>query len=281
LSGPARHDELSTILRQLRRDADLSGMEAAERAGFSQPKISRFETGRQVPTPDQVRTLARVYRAPAEARRRLLELAGDLRAETRPARAILSHGAHHMQQRLGRLDQASARIRMFVPTLVPGPLQTPAYVRAIGSRDMNGEQLEQFVAARIARQATLDTDREFVMVVTEGALRWHVGGPEVMAEQLQHVADQLDRPNLHLGVIPWTRPVHAPALHSFDIYDARAVVVGTETATAIITDPRDVADYEHRFDGYASAAVFGNEARAVLARIADEYRALDPERKPA
>ena len=281
MSSPARHDELSTILRQLRRDADLSGMEAAERAGFSQPKISRFETGRQVPTPDQVRTLARVYRAPAEARRRLLELAGDLRAETRPARAILSHGAHHMQQRLGRLDQASARIRMFVPTLVPGPLQTPAYVRAIGSRDMNGEQLEQFVAARIARQATLDTDREFVMVVTEGALRWHVGGPEVMAEQLQHVADQLDRPNLHLGVIPWTRPVHAPALHSFDIYDARAVVVGTETATAIITDPRDVADYEHRFDGYASAAVFGNEARAVLARIADEYRALDPERKPA
>ncbi len=281
MSSPARHDELSTILRQLRRDADLSGMEAAERAGFSQPKISRFETGRQVPTPDQVRTLVRVYRAPAEARRRLLELAGDLRAETRPARAILSHGAHHMQQRLGRLDQASARIRMFVPTLVPGPLQTPAYVRAIGSRDMNGEQLEQFVSARIARQATLDTDREFVMVVTEGGLRWHVGGPEVMAEQLQHVADQLDRPNLYLGVIPWTRPVHAPALHSFDIYDARAVVVGTETATAIITDPRDVADYEHRFNGYASAAVFGDEARAVLARIADDYRALGTERNPA
>lgn len=274
MSTPTRTDELSTTLRHLRLDAGLSGMEAAHRAGFSQPKISRFETGRQVPTADQIRTLVRVYRASEETRRRILELAADLRGETKPARAVLSHGAHHMQQRLGRLDEASARIRSFVPTLVPGLLQITDYIRAIGSRDMDGDALDQFVAARAARQATLDTDREFVMVITEGALRWHVGGPQVMAAQLQHVTDQLDRTNLHFGVVPWTRPVQAPALHCFDVFDSRAVVVGTETATAIITDPRDVADYAHRFDGYATAAVFGAEVRAVLTRIADEYRAL-------
>ena len=274
MSNPARSDELSTILRQLRRDADLSGMEAARRAGFSQPKISRFETGRQVPTPDQIRTLARVYRAPAGVRRRLLELAGNLRAETKPARAVLSHGAHHMQQRLARLDQASARIRSFVPTLVPGLLQIPDYTRAIGSRDMAGEQLDQFVAARAERQAVLDTDREFVMVLTEGALRWHIGSPAVMAAQLQHIAEQLNRANLRLGVVPWTRPVRAPALHNFDIYDARAVVVGTETATAIITDPRDVADYEARFAIYAELADYGAPARDALTRVADDYRGL-------
>lgn len=273
MSNPGA-DELSTLLRQLRLDAGLSGMEAARRAGYSQPKISRFETGRQVPTPDQIRTLARVYRAPAVTRRRLLELVDDLRAETKPARAVLSHAAHHMQQRLGRLDQASARIRSFVPTLIPGRLQTPDYTRAIGSRDMSGEALDQFVAARTERQAALDTDREFTMIITEGSLRWHVGSPALMAAQLEHVMDQMHRPNLHLGVVPWTRPVRAPALHCFNVYDARAVVVGTETATAIITDPRDVADYAHRFDGYAASAVFGVDAREVLARVADEYRAL-------
>lgn len=49
------------------------------------------------------------------------------------------------------------------------------------------------------------------------------------------------------------------------------MIVGTEAATAIITDPKDVSHYEERFAGYEALAVFGDEAREVLARLADEY----------
>jgi transcriptional regulator with XRE-family HTH domain len=272
LSAPS--DELSSILRQLRRDAGLSGMEAAKRAGFSQPKISRFETGRQVPTTDEVRTLCTVYRARPDSRRDLLRLAKDLRQQTTKARTVLSHGAGRMQRRIGRLEAASAVIRGFHPALVFGLLQTENYTRALGRRDLTGDELDRHVAARVERQASLDTDREFVLVLTEGALRWHVGSPQIMAAQLDKLIDASLRTNLQLGVIPWTRPVGVQALHGFHLYDRRAVLVGTETATAIILDTQDVADYERRFEAFRELAVFADEARQVFGRLATEYREL-------
>ncbi len=275
MSHPTRQpDELSTTLRKLRSDAALSGMEAARRAGYSQPKVSRFETARQVPTAEEVRTLCRVYGAPPEVRNRLLELAADLTADTIRARAVLSHGARHMQRRVGKIEQASELIRSFTPTIVAGLLQIPDYVRAIGSRDMAGEDLESFVASRADRQQILDTDRQFQLILTEGALRWHVGSPQIMAAQLERLIEASHRPNLRLGVIPWTTPVHTPALHCFTVFDNRAVIVGTETATAVITDPADIADYDQRHTFYSQLAVIGDPARAVLDRLTGEYRDL-------
>ncbi|MGH3984201.1 MAG: helix-turn-helix domain-containing protein [Pseudonocardiaceae bacterium] len=275
MGHPARQpDKLSTTLRRLRSDAGLSGMEAARLAGYSQPKISRFETARQVPTTGEVRTLCRVYGAPPKVRDRLLELAADLTGDTVRARAVLSHGARYMQQRVGKIEQASELVRSFTPTIVDGLLQIPDYVRAIGSRSMAGEDLESFVDSRAARQQILDTDRQFQKIITEGALRWHVGSPQIMAAQLEHLIEASHRPNLRLGIIPWTTPVHSPALHCFTIFDDRAVIVGTETATAIITDPADIADYDKRHTFYAQYAVVGDPARAVLARLAVEYRDL-------
>ncbi len=275
MSRPARRsDELSTTLRGLRADADLSGMEAARLAGYSQPKISRFETARQVPTTEEVHVLCCVYGAPTEVRDRLLELAADFTAGTIRARAVLSHGARYMQQRVGRIEQASELVRSFTPTIVDGLLQTPAYVRAMGSHRLAGEELESFVASRAARQQILDTDRQFQSTITEGALRWHVGSPQIMAAQLEHLLETSHRSNLHLGIIPWTTPVHSPALHCFTIFDDRAVIFGTETATAIITDPADIADYDKRHTLYSQLAVFGDPARVVLARLAAEYRDL-------
>ncbi|MGH3626747.1 MAG: DUF5753 domain-containing protein, partial [Sciscionella sp.] len=120
----------------------------------------------------------------------------------------------------------------------------------MGSHRLAGEELESFVASRADRQQILDTDRQFQKIITEGALRWHVGSPQIMAAQLEHLIKASHRPNLRLGIIPWTRPVHSPALHCFTIFDDRAVIVGTETATAIITDPADVADYDRRHTFY-------------------------------
>lgn len=272
MNRPARQpDELSTTLRRLRSAAGLSGMEAARRAGYSQPKISRFETARQVPTTEEVHVLCQVYNAPPEVRDRLLELAADLTAGTIRSRAVLSHGARYMQQRFGRIEQASELVRSFTPTIVDGLLQIPAYVRATGSCGMAGEDLESFVASRAARQQILDTDRRFESVLTEGALRWHVGSPLITAAQLEDLIEASHRPNLRLGVIPWTTPVSSPARHCFTIFDDRAVIVGTETATAVITDP---ADYDQRHTFYAQHAVVGDPARALLARLAAEYRDL-------
>ena len=181
-----------------------------------------------------------------------------------------------MQERIGRIEATSARIRSFQPTIVIGLLQTADYMRALLSGLHQGEDLEAMVAARLARQQILNTDRSFHLVLTESALRWHVGSPNIMTRQAEHLVTVAARPNVQLGIIPWSRPVTHPVLHAFQIYDQRAVMVGTETAVAVITDARDVADYETRFEIYAGLAGYDDDAQHVLRRLADEYRALKP-----
>jgi hypothetical protein len=124
------------------------------------------------------------------------------------------------------------------------------------------------------RQHIIDTDRQFHFVLTEGALRWHVGSPQVMVGQAEHLAELLELPNVRLGIVPWTRPTNRPVLHPFQVYDDRAVMLSTETSVALITDERDVADFAARFDLYAGFADYGDAASAVFRRLADEYRNL-------
>lgn len=275
MSSAVRPDELSATLRRLRQDARMSGTEAARAAGLSQPKISRLETGKQVPTAAEVDALCRAYDAPARTRQQLFTIARDLREEQVSARVLLQRGAYRMQERIGRIEAVSQLLRTFHPAVVIGLVQTPGYIRGLLGDSLPDDETEQMVAARADRQRLLDTDREFVLVMTEGALRWHVGSPAVMIAQLQHLAEVTRRGNVRLGVIPWTRPVRVGALHGFNLYDRRAAIVGTETATAIITDARDIADYETCFATYQALAVYDADARQVFDRLCDEYRALE------
>ncbi|PZS17112.1 MAG: transcriptional regulator [Pseudonocardiales bacterium] len=262
-------------MRQLRRRADLSGVEAARRAGMSQATVSRFETGKRVPTEADIHTLCVVYGASADARCELLTIAEDLRAGSTSARVVLHHhGAPSMQARIGRIESISARIRSFHPAIVIGLLQTHDYARALLSGRYAGRELDAMVAARLTRQQILDSDRKFHFVLTEGVLRWHVGSPQIMIGQAEHLATLVELPNVALGIVPWTRPTNRPILHAFQIYDERAVMLSTETSVALITDARDVADFATRFEIYAGFADYGDAARAVFKRIASEYRGM-------
>lgn len=55
---------------------------------------------------------------------------------------------------------------------------------------------------------------------------------------------------------------------------SQVVVVGIETATANIQDPRDIAVYLSLFEAVEAVAVFGDDARSVLSRVAADYRVL-------
>jgi transcriptional regulator with XRE-family HTH domain len=242
---------------------------------MSQATISRFETGKRVPTDADIHTLCEVYGASADTCRELLTIAVDLRVGATSTRAMLHHhGAPSMQARIGRIESTSAGIRSFHPAIVIGLLQTHDYARALLCSRYAGRELDAMVAARLARQQILDSDREFHFVLTEGVLRWHVGSPQIMIGQAEHLATLVELPNVRLGIIPWTRPTNRPILHAFQIYDERAVMLSTETSVALITDARDVADFATRFEIYAGFADYGDAARAVFERIANEYRGI-------
>jgi transcriptional regulator with XRE-family HTH domain len=274
-AAPGR-DWLSRTLRNLRQNAGLSGVKAATAAGISQSRISRIESGIFVPTEDEIRKLCRLYRVPAATRRQLVQAAKDMRAEVSPARVVLQHGTWRMQQRVGRIEAAAAEVCVYQPAIIPGLLQTADYARLVFADGdaVTGADLDQAVAARQARASALGSGPEFTLIMAEGALRWQAGSPQVMADQLAHIADVIGTGGVQIGIITQQRPASVFALHGFSVYDSRIVIIGTRAATAFITDSRDVADYVKLFDDLRALASFGQGAQQVLDRIAGEYRAM-------
>jgi transcriptional regulator with XRE-family HTH domain len=275
-----RQDWLSTTLRDLRKKAGLSGMEAARRAGKSQRWISDIERGKLVPHESDLTALLEVYDAKATVRRQLVRAAQDLGPETRRARVIMTRGGWQMQARIGEVESQAARIRSFQPAMVVGLAQTPAYMRSVfvSGGGITGADLDKSIAERITRQGILDSDCDISMIMTEGALRWQAVNPAVMTEQLDHLAEISQRPSVRVGVIPWTTGVGAYPRSGFHLYDSRAVHVATDVATALITDTQDVALYEKLWGKLEALASWDAEAREHIEQITADYRGLRNQR---
>jgi transcriptional regulator with XRE-family HTH domain len=270
-------DWLSRTLRDLREATGQSGVKAAQSAGLSQSRISRIESGVFLPTEEEIGRLCDLYHASPATRRRLLQVARDLRAEIAPARVVLQRGAWRLQRRIASIEENAAEICAFTASIVPGLLQTPEYARVVfaDGGDIAGEELDKAVASRVARGAILDgPGRSLNVIMAEGALRWQAGNAHVMAAQLDHLVKLNQRPQLRIGVVPWTRPAHVFALHGFSVYDHRVVIVGTRTGTSFITDAQDVAEYVRLFSELDAMAVFGSSASRVIREIAAGYRSL-------
>jgi DNA-binding XRE family transcriptional regulator len=264
-------DELSRLFLNLRERAGLIQPDAARLAGVTQSKLSRAETGRGVPDVDTARRLARIYKATPDEQKRLIELVRVMKPARLDSRLIMQRGTNlRFQARVAQIEQSSALVRAYQPHMILGALQTPAYALAVftannarPSRPANADAPADLAAARAARYRQLadERHRSWKLVMTEAALNWHVGSPALMAEQMEHLIEASQLPNVRLGIIPTRAPARVFAPHSFDIYDSRGVCIGTKTATALTTDASDIADYD-------------DEARALITRVADEYRAL-------
>lgn len=271
-----QQDWLSSTLRDLRKKAGLSGIEAARLAGKSQRWISDIERGKLVPRESDLQALMEAYRAKPAVRRQIIQATRDLGPETRRARVIMSRGGWQIQAKIGKAENASARIRSFQPAMVIGLLQTPAYIRSVfaSGGDITGADLDRCVAERVARQGILNSGRDISMIMTEGALRWQAANPAVMTEQLDHIIEVSQRPGVRIGIIPWTTAIGTYPRSGFHIYDSRAVHVATDVATAFITDAQDVALYEKLWGELEALAAWDTEARQHLSRIAADFRAI-------
>lgn len=271
-------DELGQLLFEAREAVGLRQTDVRGRTGISQNKLSRAEHKQgHLLTRAQATALLDVYKVRGKERRRILAMIESGRTERVDARFILQKGqAHHFQERLRTLADEARQVRSFVLASVIGYLQSPAYMRVVFTQRMTVEQAEPAVQSRLAQQRLLDDpNREWMMIQTEGGLRWNLGGGSVMAEQIDRIAWAVDRSNVTFGLIPWHKSVDLLPMTGFHIYDRHAVVVGTWSGTAIIRERDEIEQYEQVFDRLRALATFGDDAQAELRRIADEYRSLE------
>lgn len=250
----------------------VSQTAAAEAIGAAQNKISRAEAGQAVLSPTEIRALCRLYGAAREDVRRLVGWSEALRAGQVGAGPMLRRGGGTaaFQARIGKLEQAAQLVRAFQPGMVLGQLQTSAYAEQVFGGDREG------LRARLDRHRQLvdDTGRRWQLVQPVGALTWNLGGPDIMAEQMDHIATVAGLPHVDLRIITEEQQVDFTATHGFHIYDDRAVVVGILTGTTIDSDADSIRRYVEQFDRLCRAGVGGAEACDVLSRLAARYRTM-------
>lgn len=271
-----RRRALADHLRLLRERGEHSAKEFAALLGWTPSKLSKIETGRQTPTDVDLITYLEQLAVPADEIAALREQLRELRIEQVAWRRELRAGHRARQQRDARSEQDAAVLRGVATMIVPGLLQTPDYARAVLRSQTEllevPDDVDAAVAARMERQRILyEPGRIVEILIAEAALRHPVASPEVMVAQLDRLISAVGLPGVRFGMLPLSRPVPYVPLHGFWIVDD-VVEVETVTSEVRVTDSDQVAIYQQLADRLWSVAVEGDDARALLARIAAELR---------
>lgn len=159
---------------------------------------------------------------------------------------------------------------VFSPAMIPPLLQTPEYARLALTLGRDAPD-DEAAAIRMEAQTVLHEEgRRFAFLLTESAVRTRPGPASLMPAQLDRLAQVAALPHVRIGVIPWTAPAAVFPLHGFTLYDGTASVVETLTGDLTLTSEAELAAHEDAFESLAATAVYGDELRELLDRIASE-----------
>lgn len=217
-------------LRALREDARLTGKDMAARLGWAQSKVSRLENGKQTATSDDVAAWARAVDVPDERRNDLLTELRSMRFEYASWRHQLRSGTAQRQRVNIPLEAYAALVRVFVPDLVPGLLQTAEYARHVFARLVNLHGIPNDVEAgtrtRMRRQQVLyDPAKRFRFLLTEAALHYRICPPSVHRGQLDRLLAASGMDTINLAIIPFTATLPVVPSHAFTLFDDTLVLV--------------------------------------------------------
>ncbi|MFD6758480.1 Scr1 family TA system antitoxin-like transcriptional regulator [Streptomyces roseolus] len=186
-------------LRRLREERGWKQEDLAGRTSYSGKHISAVETARRKPTLTLSKELDDTFG--------LTGRADSFEREWRRTRnGVLMEGfpeyAHH--------ERRAVEIRIFEIGLVAGLLQVPEYAEALAAAtvargSVTADEAAGRVAFQMERQQILERDRPPMVfaVLDESCIRTMVGGPRVMAAQLDRLVEFAARPHTVLQVAPF------------------------------------------------------------------------------
>jgi transcriptional regulator with XRE-family HTH domain len=262
---------LGARLRAIREDAGLSGIELADvlGAGWRQSKVSKIETGRQLPSIPEVTAWAEATGVDAAPLLALRAKAGVGYTAWKD-RIAGAGGPMGAQDELTALQASCAFLAEYQPALIPGRLQTPTYMREMTQGDdvlvadgISPEQLGHVIAAKVRRQSIMyEPGREIVHVIGEAALRTRIRQVSVatLVGQISHLIEMAALPGHTFAVMPYTAPSPFPPVSGWAMFDRDLVRLETLTGGIQITDPAMVARYSRWLEQLLAVALTGADA---------------------
>jgi DNA-binding XRE family transcriptional regulator len=167
----------------------------ARELGFDRTVIVKAETGARPPSDDLAGKIGEQF--PGLCNGLYVQLATIARKSNGPIPGWFADWLDAERQ--------AHTLRIWQPLIVPGLLQTAEYARALFvAAGEDADRVEELIAARLDRQAILDRPKppQVVTVLDESVLHRLIGTPQIMADQLIHLAAVSERPNVTIQMIP-------------------------------------------------------------------------------
>ncbi|MET9776899.1 helix-turn-helix transcriptional regulator [Streptomyces sp. NPDC006367] len=267
-SRQAAWEFFGTELKRRREDAGITQAELGQRVFVSGGYIGQFEQAIRKPQLDVAQRIDAVLQTDGIFERLCRKLIDDPRYADYFAA-------------VAELEALATKISEFAPALVPGLLQTSAYARAV-TLAMNpfapDEYIEEKVSGRRERARILaDAARPVYWVILhESVLCTPVGGPTVIADQLEHIATLVRARTVLAQVLPFAAgayPVMTGSLKLMEFEDAPPTVY-TEAVYSgnLLDDPAVVKRVHSAYDLLRAAALSPEASLARIESAVEDHR---------
>jgi transcriptional regulator with XRE-family HTH domain len=274
---------LANELRRLRRRAHLTGKEVATQLGWSEAKLSRIENG-----------LARVKSSDLAEFLDLYEVSGPSRAQLE-ALAEESRQTDELEELEGdvpewhaefvKAERAAEAMWNWEPQVVPGLLQIEDYTRAIlrlwsDRLAVPKAEIERRVETRLLRQQVLTRSPplQASFVLDESVLLRKFAAPSVMRDQLAHLIEVSEGPNIELRILKLGGEqligtgafvyFKFPRVHGVPLPDT--VAFEHLQGTSFSDSEQDVHTYQVVFNELRAASLSPQASRDHLIRVVRE-----------
>ncbi|WP_353942468.1 helix-turn-helix transcriptional regulator [Streptomyces sp. HUAS MG91] len=255
-------------LKRRREDAGLTQVELGIRVFVSGGYIGQFEQAIRKPQLDVAQRIDDVLQSDGIFERMWRSLIDDHRYAEYFAAAA-------------ELEATATEICEFAPALVPGLLQTAAYAREITlsmNRFAEDQYIEEKVSGRLERAQILQgaTRPVYWVIMHENVLRIPVGGPAVMAQQLEHIVALAQRRVVVIQVLPYAAGAYALmngmlVLMQFEDAPPTAYTEAVYSGN-LLDDPAVVHRSRAAYDQLRAAALSPEVSLTLVESAAEDYR---------
>jgi len=249
--------QLGRRLRRLREVAGKTEKDLVEANLLSRAKLHRIESGRTPIKVSDVRAMCWMYGVDQAT----IEVLVALAVGTNGQGWQEDYGVPGWFSLYIGLEATADHAGFYNPELVPGLLQTPAYLRALyeaGINKIDEEAVQRQIKIRQERQQAITIRTPPLRVTTvlgAGVMARRVGSDAVMAEQTAQLRELNQLDHVDIRVMPWEVGAHAAqhigafAILDFaDPNDPPVVYLEAQTGAQYLEKPEELGEYRKVYE---------------------------------
>ncbi|MFG3225752.1 Scr1 family TA system antitoxin-like transcriptional regulator [Kitasatospora sp. NPDC048194] len=265
------YSAVGKLIKFFRERAGITQKQLAKMSGYSEDLVGAIERGVRTPRVEYLTVIDD-----------LLDAGGALRVvadDVMKAKIRVSERHPAFSKAFTSEEARAAEIHEYSTMVIPGLLQTEAYIRALYEMRrplLSSEQIDEWTDARLARQEILSRWPLPVVtwVIDESVLRRPLGGWDVHKVQLQHLLKVGQMRGPELQVMPLDRMSHAGMGGSFTILTPpnrpQIAYAAVQHVNRLITDPVEVRNMAARYSSLRAQALGLSESLALIEAILGE-----------